>query len=123
MNNLPKDISLDGFEDLPIGFLQALYEFYCLIENSSENSGVKDIPLKNIDPAMRSAIIKGQYYVQDIPLENVPTNTRLTAIRPTAIQPSEIFNLGQNIGLSKQKTMRIIATDYKRSDYKAEDNA
>jgi len=110
MNNLP-----EGFEDLPIGFIQALYDFYCLIENSSENSGVKDIPLKNIDPDMRSAIIKGQYYVEDIP-------TKPTSLRPTAIQPSEIFNLGQNIGLSKQKTMRIIATDYKRSDYKAKDN-
>lgn len=101
MNNLP-----EGFEDLPIGFIQSLYEFYCLIENSSENSGVKDIPLKNIDPDMRSAIIKGQYYV-----ENIPTNTHTTAIRP-----SEIFNLGQNIGLSKQKTMRIIATDYRTRD-------
>jgi hypothetical protein len=100
MNNLP-----EGFEDLPIGFIQALYDFYCLIENSSENSGVKDIPLKNIDPDMRSAIIKGQYYVENIPTKHI-----------TAIRPSEIFNLGQNIGLSKQKTMRIIATDYKTRD-------
>lgn len=99
MNNLP-----EGFEDLPIGFIQSLYEFYCLIENSNENSGVKDIPLKNIDPDMRSAIIKGQYYV-----ENIPT-------KPTPIRPSEIFNFGQNIGLSKEKTMRIIATDYKAKD-------
>lgn len=106
MKNLP-----DGFEDLPIGFIQSLYEFYCLIENSSEDSGVKDIPLKNIDPDMRSAIIKGQYYV-----ENIPTT------HTTAIRPSEIFNLGQNIGLSKQKTMRIIATDYRVDKEAGRDN-
>jgi len=106
MNNLP-----EGFEDLPIGFIQALYDFYCLLENSKENSGVKDIPLKNIDPDMRSAIIKGQYYVESIPT----THT-------TAIQPSEIFDFGQNIGLSKQKTMRIIATDYKVDREAGRDN-
>ena len=110
MNNLP-----EGFEDLPIGFIQSLYEFYCLIENSNENSGVKDIPLKNIDPDMRSAIIKGQYYVQDISSEDITT-------KPTAIQPSDIFNLGQNIGLSKQKTMRIIATDYRADREAGRDN-
>ena len=111
MNNLP-----EGFEDLPIGFIQSLYDFYCLIENSSENSGVKDIPLKNIDPDMRSAIIKGQYYVENVPTQDVPTT------HTTAIRPSEIFNLGQNIGLSKEKTMRIIATDYKVDRQTGRDN-
>lgn len=114
MNNLP-----EGFEDLPIGFIQSLYEFYCLIENSSENSGVKDIPLKNIDPDMRSAIIKGQYYVEDITNRPRPMPT---TTKPTAIQPSDIFNLGQNIGLSKQKTMRIIATDYRADREAGRDN-
>ncbi len=92
MNQLP-----DGFEDLPIGFIQALFEFYRTMENLNPEYNVGDIPISNIEPSMRSAIIRGDYVAYD---------------KPEPIKPSEIYNFGRKIGLSKKKVMDIIAGKY-----------
>lgn len=92
MNNLP-----DGFEDLPIGFLQALFEFYRTMENLNPRYNIGDIPINNVEPSMRSAIIQGNYIAYE---------------KVNPIKPSEIYNFGLKIGLNKKKVMDIIARDY-----------
>ena len=92
MNQLP-----DGFEDLPIGFIQALFEFYRTMENQNPDYNIDDIPIRNIEPSMRSAIIRGDYIAFE---------------RQEPIKPSDIYNFGIKIGLSKKKVMDIIAGKY-----------
>lgn len=94
MNDLP-----EGFEDLPIGFIQALFEFYRTMENLNPAYNIGDIPVSNIEPSMRSAIIRGDYIAYE-------------SKRPAPIKPSEIYNFGRKIGLSKKKVMDIIAGKY-----------
>lgn len=98
MNELPQ-----GFEDLPIGFIQALFEFYRAYENINPEYNIGDIPLKNIEPGMRSAIIKGDYIAYDV--------------KPvTPIQPSEIFNFGEAIGLERDTIFKIMTRKYGKSN-------
>jgi hypothetical protein len=92
MNELP-----DGFEDLPIGFIQALFEFYRTMENQNPDYNIGDIAINRIEPSMRSAIIRGDYIAYE---------------KPDAIRPSDIYNFGIKIGLSKKKVMDIIAGKY-----------
>ena len=93
MNELPK-----GFEDLPIGFVQALFEFYRVVENNNPAFDIGEIPIKNIDPSMRSAIIRGDYVAIDLPKKKV--------IKP--IRNSEIYNFGEKLGLDRNKILNII---------------
>jgi hypothetical protein len=92
MNELP-----EGFEDLPIGFIQALFEFYRTMENLNPSYNIGDIPINNIEPSMRSAIIRSDYVAFE---------------KPNPIKPSEIYNLGMNLGMDKKKVMDIIAGKY-----------
>lgn len=92
MNELP-----EGFEDLPIGFIQALFEFYRTMENLNPAYNIGDVPISNIEPSMRAAIIRSDYVAVD---------------KPKAIKPSEIYNLGINLGMDKKKVMDIIAGKY-----------
>ena len=93
MNELPK-----GFEDLPIGFVQALFEFYRVVENNNPAFDIGEIPIKNIDPSMRSAIIRGDYVAIDLPKKKVS--------KP--IRNSEIYNFGEKLGLDRNKILNII---------------
>lgn len=93
MNELPK-----GFEDLPIGFVQALFEFYRVVENNNPAFDIGEIPIKNIDPSMRSAIIRGDYVAIDLPKKKV--------IKP--IRNSEIYNFGETLGLDRNVILNII---------------
>lgn len=94
MNELPK-----GFEDLPIGFLQALFEFYRSMENANPEYNIGDIPTKNIEPSMRSAIIRGDYIAYEID-------------KPKPILNSEIYNFGETLGLHRDKILKIIGKRY-----------
>ena len=100
MNELPQ-----GFEDLPIGFLQALFEFYRAYENSNPELNIGDIPIKNIEPSMRSAIIRGDYIAIPIPTRPTPTG-------PTPILNSEIYNFGESLGLERDTLLKIIGNKY-----------
>ena len=98
MNELPK-----GFEDLPIGFVQALFEFYRVMESNNPTYDIGEISIKNIDPSMRSAIIRGDYVAIDLPKKN-PVNKK--PIKP--IRNSEIYNFGETLGLERNKILNII---------------
>jgi len=87
--------NLDGFEDLPIGFLQAMYEFYMSIEGNPPNS-LLQTSIGDIPEDLRSPIIKGHYFTLPTPL-------------PTPIQPSDIFSLGEKLGLDNYKILSIVA--------------
>jgi hypothetical protein len=98
MNELPK-----GFEDLPIGFLQALFEFYRSMENNNPEYNIDEIPVKNIEPSMRSAIIRGDYIAYDVPQP-----------KPTGLKPilnSEIYNFGESLGLHRDKILKILGNN------------
>ena len=95
MNELPK-----GFEDLPIGFLQALFEFYRSMENNNPEYNIDEIPVKNIEPSMRSAIIRGDYIAYDVPPQ------------PKPILNSEIYNFGELLGLKRDKILKIIGNNH-----------
>lgn len=99
MNELP-----EGFEDLPIGFIQALFEFYRSIENSYPDFNIGEVSIRNVEPSMRAAIIRSDYIAFD-----KPSKSRLE-LNP--IKPSEIYNFGIELGLSKKKVMDIIAGKY-----------
>lgn len=92
MNELP-----EGFEDLPIGFIQALFEFYRSMENLNPAYNIDEISIKDVEPSMRSAIIRSDY---------------IAINKPEPIKPSEIYNLGINLGMDKKKVMDIIAGKY-----------
>ena len=83
--------NLDGFEDLPIGFLQAMYEFYMSIESNPPNS-LLQTSIGDIPEELRSPIIKGHYFTL-----------------PTPIQPSDIFSVGEKLGLDNHKILSIVA--------------
>jgi len=95
MNELPK-----GFEDLPIGFLQALFEFYRSMENNNPEYNIDEIPVKNIEPSMRSAIIRGDYIAYDVPQQ------------PKPILNSEIYNFGESLGLHRDKILKILGNNH-----------
>jgi hypothetical protein len=92
MNELP-----EGFEDLPIGFIQALFEFYRSMEDLNPAYNIGDISIRNVEPSMRAAIIRSDYVAFD---------------KQDPIKPSEIYNFGIKLGLSKRKVMDIIAGKY-----------
>lgn len=98
MNELPK-----GFEDLPIGFLQALFEFYRSMENNNPEYNIDEIPVKNVEPSMRSAIIRGDYIAYDVP-------------QPKPILNSEIYNFGESLGLKRDKILKIIGNNYGKTN-------
>jgi hypothetical protein len=98
MNELPK-----GFEDLPIGFVQALFEFYRVMEGNNPTYDIGEISIKNIDPSMRSAIIRGDYVAIDLPKQKV---IKQKVIKP--IRNSEIYNFGEKLGLDRNKILNII---------------
>ena len=92
MNQLP-----DGFEDLPIGFIQALFDFYRVIEKEQYHE-LTDLSIKEIDPIMRAPIIQGHYFVREI--------------APEPLKSSDVFELGTKLGLHPHKVMNIIAGKY-----------
>lgn len=114
MNELPK-----GFEDLPIGFVQALFEFYRVMENNNPAYDIGEISIKNIDPSMRSAIIRGDYVAIDLPNKDSVSKDSVNEellkkdfpsikkiIKP--IRNSEIYNFGETLGLERNKILNII---------------
>ena len=99
MNELQK-----GFEVLPIVFLQALFEFYRSMENNNPEYNIDEIPVKNIEPSMRSAIIRGDYIAYDV------SQPEQTSVKP--ILNSEIYNFGETLGLHRDKILKIIGKKY-----------
>lgn len=109
MNNID---GIAGFEHLPIGFIQALFEFYRATVANNPELNVGDIAIKDIEPSMRSAIIRGDYVATPISKPEVfkpevtkPEVTKLGVVKP--IQNSEIFNLGHELGLTNNWLLKV----------------